>query len=357
MSSALTAVRMAGANARVRGLRGRLLSDEQWDELVRAEDFPSALKVLAATSYGETLGPLAGETDLMLRRVERHLWAASAANCWRAGALLVGRARTLFQVWWQHWELENLKTVFRGVHHGLDHETVRELLIPLEHRPTLPWDTLLHETTVMGLIDRTEGTHYINPLRNATPAYLRDGTLFALEVALDIRYYRDVAQAIKRLGSADRAPARLLLGTYMDILNVLWAYRYRIYYGLSAEEIVNYTLWHTWHTDANLVRDIALGASPREIVERIWGSWRVDVSLLEGLPERQMLPILETILERYWRGLAIKAMRGYPFGVGALLGYVILDELECRDVVRALEGKAIGWPPARIREVLVRGEE
>jgi len=313
--------------------------------------------VLAATGYGEALGPLVGETGLTLRRVERRLWAASAANCWRAGALLVGRPRTVFEVWWQHWELENLKTVFRGVHYGLDRETVHDLLIPLGHRPTLPWDALLRETTVMGLIDRAEGTHYINPLRNATPAYLRDGTLFALEVALDIRYYRDVAQTIKRLGSSDRAPAQLLLGTYMDILNVLWAYRYRIYYGLSAEEIVNYTLWHTWHTDANLVRDIALGASPLEIVERIWGSWRVDVSPLEGLREGQMLPLLEKILERYWRGLAIKAMRGYPFGMGALLGYVILDELECRDVVRALEGKAIGWPPVRIRQILVRGEK
>jgi len=357
LPSPMAAARMAGANARVRGLYARLLSEEQWDELLRAEGFRGALELLATTGYGEALGSLAGEAGATLRRVERQLWAASARNCWRAGALLAGQARTVFRVWWQHWELENLKTVFRGVHHGLDHQAVGDLLIPLEQHPSLPWDLLLHESSVLGLIERTQGTHYINPLRNVIPAYLRDDTLFAIEVALDVRYYRDVAQTVQRLSTADRAPAQLLLGTYIDMLNILWAYRYRIYYGLSPEEIVNYTLWHTWHTDADLVRDIALGAAPREIVERIWGTWRVDVSPLEGLPEGQMLPLLEKILERYWRGLAVKAVRGFPFGMGALLGYVILDELECRDVVRALEGKAIGWSPERIRQVLVRGEE
>ncbi len=357
MGSAFAAVRTAAANARVRGLYARRLTEQQWDELIHAEDYDRALTALAATSYGEVLEPLLGESNLTLRRVERELWAASAANCWRARVLVVGPARDLFQVWWQHWELENLKTLFRGVHQGLDHRVVSDLLIPLDHGSTLPWDALLNETTVSGLIERTEGTHYINPLRNATPAYLRDGTLFALEVALDVRYYRDVAQAIGRLGAADRDVAQRLLGTYMDILNVLWAYRYRIYYGLSPEEIVNYTLWHTRHTDADLVRDIALGAPPREIVDRVWGSWRVDVSSLAGMPEDQMLPALEIILQRYWRSLAVKAMAGFPFGLAPLLGYVILDELDSRDVVRVLEGKAMGWPPARIREVLVRGEE
>ena len=357
LPSPMAAARMAGANARVRGLAARLLSDAQWDDLLRAEGFRGALDLLATTGYAEALAPLVGEANPSLRRVERQLWAASARNCWRAGALVQGTARSVFRAWWQHWELENLKTVFRGVHHGLDHQAVRDLLIPLEQRPGLPWDALLHESTVLGLIERTDGTHYVNPLRNAIPAYLRDETLFAIEVALDVRYYRDVAQAVQRLSGADRAPAQLLLETYIDILNVLWAYRYRIYYGLSPEEIVNYTLWRTWHTDADLVRDIALGASPQDVVARIWGDWRVDLSPLEGLAEGQMLPLLEKTLERYWRGLAVKAKRGFPFGMGVLLGYVILDELECRDVVRALEGKAIGWSPERIRQVLVRGEE
>jgi vacuolar-type H+-ATPase subunit C/Vma6 len=143
------------------------------------------------------------------------------------------------------------------------------------------------------------------------------------------------------------------------MLNILWAFRYRQYHSLSAEEIVNYTLWHTVRTDADLVREIALGAEPGYILRRVWGEGVFDAAELEELrhDDARMLPRLEMMLERYWRRLAVSESMGYPFTLGALLAYVVLQELEVLDLITLLEAKVMGWPPERIAEHLIRSEE
>jgi V/A-type H+-transporting ATPase subunit C len=237
-------------------------------------------------------------------------------------------------------------------------EAIRRFLIPMDQPSRLPWEVLLHVQSVAGLVDRLSGTHYGQPLRNALPAYRRENSLFVIEIALDIRYYRDLAAAINDLGGEDHEDARRIFGTRLDILNILWAYRHRVYYDLSAEEIVNYTLWHTFRTDTNLIREIALGAPPEEVLERVWGRGTIDLSLLaRATDEASMVTNLELTLERFWWRLARSAMGGYPFRLAGMLGYLVLQEIEIRDLVTLLEAKAMRWDRERVCRHLVRCEE
>lgn len=357
MPPGLDVVQYAGANARVRGLWSYLLDAETWRHLIAADTLDDALTLLRGTPYAEVLTTTEGRS-LNIEGIEHRLLGRAAENCRKCMTFLRGASRTLLLVWWQHFELENLKALFRGVQQGMERERIAALMMPLGDYSTLPWEALLDERSVSGLVDRLVGTHYINPLRNAFSAYEREQSTFPLEVALDIRYYRDLYAAIKKLDAAGREEAHLLLGTYLDILNILWAFRYRVYYGMSAEEIVNYTIWHTFHTDVALIRSIALGATPIEVIQRVWGTHAVDYSPLMGLESAfEMMPMLETVLLRYWYRLARQMRHGFPFRIGVILAYLILEELEILDLVRILEAKRIGWTPERIRAHLIRVEE
>lgn len=356
MAPGLDVARYASTNARVRGLWSQLLGRDAWDSLIAAETLSDALSLLRNTSYAAVI-PDTEDGASTTAGIERRLSGRAAANCRRCMAFLRGPSRVLVAVWWQHYELENLKALFRGIHQGLSPSEISSFTVPLEDASSLPWSVLLQERSITSLIERLDGTHYINPLRNALPAFQRERSLFPLEVALDIRYYRDIAAAIKKLDSSERAEARRLLGTHIDILNVLWAFRYRVYYGLSAEEIVNYTMWHTFRTDVDLIQAIALGATPSDVIVRVWGRDAIDWALLdENTDEHLVVPKLEMVLMRYWRQLAVGASHGYPFRLGALLAYLILQELETQDLVRLLEGKAMGWPDDRITTHLIRIE-
>ncbi len=353
----LDAVRYAAANGRVRGLYAQLLPDSIWRDLVNAPDLSATLSLLRTTIYNDVIAS-AEQRGLTLVRLERRLLGMAALNCRRAMTFTGGGVRTLLLVWWQHFELENLKAVFRGVDQGMEPDEIRRFLIPLGEYSTLPWETLLNERSVSTLVDALSKTHYINPLRVAWPAYQREQAVFPLEVALDIRYYRDLAAAIKHLKGDDQEQARRLLGTWLDILNILWAYRYRVYYGLSAEEIVNYTLWQTFRTNTGLVQEIALGADPRDILMRVWGAGTIDLSPLNGYQDQlQMMPVLEMLLQRYWRRLARRALDGYPLRLSSILGYLLLQELEIKDLITLLESKEMGWSPERIREHLIRSQD
>lgn len=358
MATGLEAARYAASSARVRGLYSRLLDEDAWTALLGSDSLAAALSLLRGTDYGDAIVAVEQTGRLSLERLERRLLARAAENSRRAMQLTRGGVRQIIYVWWQHYELENLKAVFRGVDQGLAPQEIERLLVPLGEYASLPWDALVHETSVSGLVDRLRDTHYINPLRNAFPAYERQRSLFPLEVALDIRYYRDLAAAIHDLGGADEDDARRVFGTWLDILNILWAFRHREYYGLSAEEIVNYTLWHTERTDTALIRRIALGAAPQDVVDQVFGAGRVDLSGLDGLqsPEARV-PALEMALQRHWRGLARREMSGYPFKLGAIIGYLVLEELEANDIVTLLEAKAMGWGPDLIQQHLVRRRE
>jgi V/A-type H+-transporting ATPase subunit C len=215
----------------------------------------------------------------------------------------------------------------------------------------------MQEQSINSLVERLNGTHYINPLRNAFASYEREHSLFPLEIALDIRYYRDIASAIRKLQGDERAEAQRIFGTWLDILNILWAFRHKVFYGLSVEEIVNYTLWRTYRTDINLVREIALGADPRDILYRVWGT-AIDLTLIESAgSDFQMMPKLELTLQRFWRNLASKEMGGYPFKLGSIIGYLVLEETEIHELVTLLESKGMGWSPDRIRQNLIRTME
>jgi len=358
MTIGLDAVRYGAASARVKGLASQLIPNDTWQALISAEDLAVALGIVRSTVYADVVAEMEAGDAVSLEEMERRLGARAAQNVRRTMTFVSGAQRQLLQVWWRHFELENLKALFRGFDQGMSPDDIRRFLIPMDETSRLPWEVLLHLQSVAGLVDRLSGTHYGQPLRNALPAYRRERSLFVIEIALDIRYYRDLAAAINDLGGKDYEEARRILGTRLDMLNILWAYRHRVYYGLSAEEIVNYTLWRTFRTDTNLIRDIALGAPPEEVLERVWGRGAIDLSLLaRATDEASLVTSLEITLERFWWRLARSSIGGYPFRLGTLLGYLVLQEVETTDLVTLLESKAMHWDRERVCRHLIRCEE
>jgi len=200
-------------------------------------------------------------------------------------------------------------------------------------------------------IELLRGTPYYDTLSHALKRYQTEQGLFPLEVALDLSYWREIWEAIHRLAQPDRTQALRIVGSWLDVTNLMWAIRYRVYYGLSPEELINYTLpWGYEVRDAD-IRAIAGGTDIAPIVQRIYPQL-TDVADLLAEP-RQGLPALEVQLQRRVMAHCHKALTGYPFHIGVPLAYLVLKKMEIQDLTVLLEAKASRTPPEVFRRYLV----
>jgi vacuolar-type H+-ATPase subunit C/Vma6 len=119
----------------------------------------------------------------------------------------------------------------------------------------------------------------------------------------------------------------------------MWAVRYRVYYRLSEEEIINYTLPFGYRARDESIRAIAAGADIGEILRRVYPRLiNVDALLQEP---RTGLPQLERMLQQHIVEQCRAAFIGYPFHIGIPLAYVLLNELEIQDLTVLIEAKSM----------------
>lgn len=352
MLAVLDPVRYAAVNARVRGGVANLLPSTVWAELLGATDLSDLVQWLAGTAYRDVLARYT-EAPLEPRRVERALWQY-LVQVYRAPLPFLRGGSASFVDWlWRRFEIDNLKTVLRTVEQNVSPERIRASLIPLAPASELAWNSLADARSISAVVDRLGDSWYGRVLDDALERYRREGLLFVLDVALDLAYYRRLLRLLDGLSGRDRREAERFVGTMVDSQNLLWAYRYRIYFDLSPEEILNYTLHRKLRVDASVVRRIATGAPLPGIVTEVFGRYLPGMDRLNGMSDAEALPALEISFRRYLYQQAREVLRGYSLHLGIVLAYLVLLESEVRDLIALIEGKQAGWPAERIRPYLI----
>ncbi len=338
----LAAARYSFANARVRALRSKRLSGEDFYFLLQADDLAGLLAYLATTSYGHV------RPDLPLRSVQRHLFTTLFTHYHKiAGSLRHAAGRRVILALFARFEAENLKILLRGIAAGHDHAVTDPLLYPLGPLSTLAWERLSECATPEELIRALEGSAFARPLAHAMAQYQAGGAIPPLEAALDLAAFRHLAGAVAALaGRSDRKAARRVLGGYVDILNCLWVIRLRVHFGLSPEEIVNYSLPGGRDISLRDLHRLAKADTVARFIARLPTGMAARLGSLRDWPEFR--PALQSMLLRLLR----RTLASFPFHVGVEAGYLLEKEMEIRAVITIMEARAQGLAPETVAERL-----
>jgi V/A-type H+-transporting ATPase subunit C len=351
MTFLLQAARYSAAGTRVRALQARLLTAPDWAAILAAPDLDGIVGILHKSWYGSRLPEhLLIQPDAST--LEHALLSRLVVIARRPFALLQGTPRALIEWLWFRYQLNNLKTVLRGMHHQAPPEQIQAALIePGLSNPH--WVDLVQSQSIPVVVDRLAKSWYGSMLRPALDQYRRQQSIFPLELALDLGYYTHLIDLINRLRGADYADATAFLGTWIDSKNLLWAYRYHQYARLSPEEILNFTLQRGLRVNAAVVRDIAMGAPLTAIVHNIWQDRLPGFEELDDLPEQAKLPQLELLLERALFSLAERMRPRAPLRLATILAYMFLLDYEVRDLIAVIEGRSFGWSADQISAYLI----
>ena len=146
---------------------------------------------------------------------------------------LSGAPRQLLDYWAHRFELGNLKTIIRGKMANQPRAVIEEKLQDMGEFTSLPIAELLQSDTPAELLRRLEQTPYAEIARQARHLLEQGEALFALDAALDRRYYAGLARRSAAIENNIGQPLHTLIGSIVDGVNLVWLLRYRYAYNLS----------------------------------------------------------------------------------------------------------------------------
>jgi V/A-type H+-transporting ATPase subunit C len=344
--------RYAAVQARVRAMASELLTPATWSRLCEAVDLSALLGLLGDTAYGPYLKRVQDRNPTPRRAVYQIKGLLADAYVTLIG-LVPGQSRLLITQLYRRLEVDNLKAVLRGIVTGTPWERVRYVLFPLGSITVLPAQAMTEAGSVASAVEYLRDTPYYDTLSHAMERYLAEGSLFPLEVALDLDYWRALWSGVIGLPGQDRAQSLRIIGSLVDTNNLMWAIRYREYHHLSEEEIINYTLPFGYRVRDEDVRAIAAGADIPQVMSRVYPDLTDVGALLEKRPSG--LPELELRLQRHVANQCRAAFVGSPFHIGLPLAYLVLRELEIQDLTVLTEAKSAQIPVEEFQPHLLMG--
>lgn len=342
----------AGLHTRVRARYAALFSPEEWTELVNAADFPALVAQLRRTVYGPRLMQVDDER-LTPREAVFQIESQMADTFATLIRLAPKPTHPILARLYAGFEVADLKAVLRAILSHATWEQLQTVLFPAAEGRSLPAEAMLAAGSVPAAVELLRGGPYYTTLSLALERFNLEQKLFPLEVALDLAYWRGLWDEIHRLSKADRLQALRTLGSLLDVNNLMWAIRYRVYYRLSEEEVINYTLPFGFRVRDADIRAIAAGADIPQVLGRVYPHLPGIAGLL--LEPRTGLPELEVQLQRHVMEQCRKAFIGYPFHIGIPLGYLVLKKMEVQVLTVLLEAKSTRLPAEEIRPYLAVG--
>ena len=332
-------------NAKIRSMKSNLLRPSDYENLTIVSGYDGLAECLRITQYGKRAGQFPSSFDGLIRMYYKDLFDDYEKIIKAAP----GRGKGLILHLYQKYELENLKAVLRTVGSGKRGQNMEKLLLPIGEPQSFSAEDLLRLKSPDEILSRLKGSWYYEPLKNSIYRFEEEKETFPMEMALDQWYYRRLWKIILSLGCREKKTARGLFGVFIDILNIIWIFRFKQMGHFSAEEILNYSLMYGGHLSPVLLKRLAYSSDQKDVLRNLTGtSYQKLLACLNDL-EAISVP-----LWRYFLSLAEKNWCGFPFQIGTILDYILFKEMEVRDLVTLTEAKRLHLPQMMMSKYLIR---
>lgn len=336
-------------NARLRAKLSKLLTAEQYEELMQAATVEGVFSILQQTAYGDIFKDIAVAHDLP--RVEAALVETLIATHREVAAEAKGEVKRFVEELMRKYEVENLKVIIRAWNAN------EEIAFIYRERicNAIPVDGILDAKAIEEIIVLLGETPYRKPLTEAREDYKKARSLFYLEVALDRELYEATSRAISRLSAPDKKIASRLLGIEIDILNINWILRFKKYYNLGLAQVTRLILAGGLQVKEDVVREVYPDRAPAALISALLtGVYRDLPRALQVEDEVEGLHLVEGLLRETYAQQLRKALGGYPFTIGTVIAYLRFRQIEVANIITILNAKALNVPTQEIETNVVR---
>ncbi|MCL2503669.1 MAG: V-type ATPase subunit [Coriobacteriia bacterium] len=341
-------------NARLRGMRSRLLKAEAFEHLIATGGMHQLIQELMRTEYASDLeevlihGRGAAEVSDAL---QRHLIRIHE----KVFGFLNQEAKDICATMLGRWDVFNIKTILRGKLYGLGSAEISGNLMPVGALGSVDLAGLLAQSDVSGVID-TASTWELPQapaLRDGYEKYQATGNFVDVELALD-RYYAGWAGSRLARRNSNYAMIRKLLCAQIDILNTVTAFR-ASRDRLSLEAAKEYFLSGGDGISVSLFGQLVAASDAGGLLEALRST--PFSAALEGVAsqyaEDPSIVVFERALEDYFTRKMVALSSTDSLGVGIPLAYLWGKQNEVTNIRIITKAKEVGIPLERTRRELI----
>jgi V/A-type H+-transporting ATPase subunit C len=341
-------------NARIRGMKSRLLDRHTLEDLIFQPDLDSLISGLEKTPYKEDIieakvlyqGVLCIEYALrknFIRTFQKILEYVRESE-----------AERYIRIFLHRWDVQNIKTILRGKNIHVTNEEILDCLVPAGELDEVTLNELVRQPDVRAVIDMlaTWGIVYAKPLTEKFPEYFEKSDLAILECALDKYYYKEALESVK-ITSYNTMLIRDILATEIDVVNIRTILR-MIRDHVGSEEAQEFLIEGGKElTPKKLNQFIALHSIEEVIKELEQTPYRFLADVPEIAIKTQKISVIEKQLEKFLIKKGVSAFLGDPLSVASLIGYFWAKYNEVTNIRIISRCKMMDLPDEQLKEELV----
>ena len=333
--------RYAATNALTRTMLSELVTEAEFDNILRSESLTGAWQALRRTAYGDWIpDDLPGD----ILGVEKVFREATAARFKRSIHALRGAPREVGLLLLSRWDIDNLEFALR-LWHGKDRDLQKFLTYPSFVDEIPVYDIVEAESLEeIGLLLRA--TPYMEPITASLGAYRESKSIFFVEIALERDYYSRLLKRAVELGGQDAKLAEKIIGAEIDLVNLAWLSRLLDYYKMEPGQLYR----HVIPGPSLISRRLAEPGLSAEKLKDL-SSQVLAVKAAKDVEARvgpDSVALFETMVGETVVEMARTTLSGYPFSIGCVFAFYILKRAELRNLSTAFTGKWLGGDGSEI---------
>lgn len=350
----MTTIEYGYATARIRAMKGRLLDRAFFDRLIGMKNLTEVVVALEQTTYKKDVHEAILQAP-GAEGVENGLRHNVIDTFTVLREVVDGRVGELVDILLGRWDVQNLKTILRGLHQGAGRDQIISSLVPAGAIGGAALDELAGQTDVRACLNlmATWSMPYARPLTELYFQYAQELQLQIFEFALDKLYFEQSLKKLKRR-SLDAGLVKEVIMREIDLVNTMTLLRLTREQA-PAERKMEFFLAGGKQVPSELYAELAAMHDIDDIVAGMVGSsfakplqhgW-------EGFLASGRFSLIERALEGHVIGANVRLFRAEPLSVAIIIAYIWAKLNEVVNLRIVVRGQAVGMPEEKIRQALV----
>ena len=341
-------------NARIRGMKSRLLDRHTLEDLIFQPDLDSLISDLEKTPYKEDIieSKVLYQGVLCIEYALRKNFVRTFQKV--LDYVRESEAERFIRIFLHRWDVQNIKTILRGKNIHITNDEILDCLIPAGELDEVTLKELVRQPDVRAVIDMlaTWEIVYAKPLTEKFPEYFEKSDLAVLECALDKYYYKDALESVKTT-SYNAMLIRNILATEIDVVNLRTIFR-MIRDHVDSEEAQEFLIEGGKEITPDILNHFITLHSIAEVLRELEQTpYRFLADVPEIAIKTQKISVIEKQLEKFLIKKGVSAFSGDPLSIASVIGYFWAKYNEITNIRIISRCKTVDLPDEQLKEELV----